>query len=166
MRPVFVLAIGTAIFLAATQRSPLQRGVPGWESRTGLATLVPTILDDACRSAGLDRKTQLKKIVIYTYAEPALVFNLRLAGAEFVNPVKDVNFASPTAPVPPLPSFIVIGPQAWRTRGFGEQLVKALPRLERVGKYRYSPSDLVVLEGPLIRRNRRAEHEIELYRVK
>jgi dolichyl-phosphate-mannose-protein mannosyltransferase len=166
LRPVFVLAIGCAIFLAAAQRSPFQRGVAGWESRTGLADLAPTILDDACRHAGLDRQTQLKKLVIYTYGEPALVFNLRLAGAEFVNPVKDVAFAAPKAPMPQLPSFVVIGPQAWRTPGFGEQLVKALPRLERAGKYRYVPSDLVVLDGSLIRSDRRTEHEIELYRVK
>jgi hypothetical protein len=166
LRPVFVLAIGAAIFLAAVQRSPLTRGVPGWESRTGLADLAPKILDDACDNAGIDRKTQLKKLVIYTYGEPALVFNLRLAGAEFVNPVKDVVFAGPDAPAPQLPSFIVIGPQAWRTPGFGEQLVKALPRLELAGKYRYVPSDLVVLDGDIIRPHRRTVHEIDLYRVK
>ncbi|HEY2250964.1 MAG TPA: hypothetical protein VGH74_07875, partial [Planctomycetaceae bacterium] len=63
---------------------------------------------------------------------------------------------------------IAIGPQAWGTPGFGEQLVKALPRLQSVGKYRYTPSDLVLLDGSieLIRFGRRAEHEIELYRVK
>ena len=166
VRPIFVLALGVGIVLATMQRSPLSRGVPGWESRTGLASLAPSILDDACRNAGLDRETQVTKLVIYTYGEPALVFNLRLAGAEFVNPVKDVSFAGPDAPVPQLPSFIVIGPQAWRTLGFGEQLARALPRLQPAGKYRYVPSDLVVLDGPLIRSDRRTEHEIVLYRVK
>jgi hypothetical protein len=166
VRPVFILAMGAAIVLATRQRSPLQRGVRGWESRTGLADLAPAILDDACRNAGFDRETQLKNFVIYTYGEPALLFNLRLSGAEFVNPVKDIAFAGPNALVPQLPSFIVIGPQAWRTPGFGEQLVKALPRLERAGRYRYVPSDLVVLDGPLIRSDRRTEHEIDLYRVK
>jgi hypothetical protein len=165
-RPAYILAMGAAIVLAAGQRSPLQRGVPGWESRTGLADLAPEILDDACRNAGLDRQTQLNKFVIYTYGEPALVFNLRLAGAEFVNPVKDVMFANPDAPEPVLPSFIVIGPQAWRTPGFGEQLARALPRLQLAGKYRYVPSALVVLDGFLIRSDRRTEHAIELYRVK
>ena len=166
MRPVFVLALGAGIVLAAAQRSPLQRGIPGWELRTSLAKLAPAILDDACHNAGLDREGQFKKLVIYTYGEPALVFNLRLSGAEFVNPVKDVAFADPDAPVPQLPSFVVIGPQAWRTGGFGEQLVKALPRLQLAGKYRYVPSDLVVLDGLLIRSDRRTEHEIALYRVK
>lgn len=166
VRPVVILALCVAIVLAARQRSPLERGVPGWESRTGLADLAPAILDDACRNAGFDRQTQLKKLVIYTYGEPALVFNLRLVGAEFVNPVKDVAFAGPDAPVPQLPSFVIIGPQAWRTPGFGEQLVKALPRLKRAGKYRYVPSDLVLLDGSLILSDRRTEHEIVLYRVK
>ena len=166
VRPVFVLAIGAAIFLSAAKKSPFARGVPGWESRTGLAALAPALIDDACRNAGVDRQTQLNKFVIYSYGEPALVFNLRLAGAEFVNPVKDVAFAGPDAPAPLLPSFIVIGPQAWQTRGFGEQLVKALPRLQLAGRYRYVPSDLVVLDGPLIRTNRRTEYEMLLYRVK
>jgi 4-amino-4-deoxy-L-arabinose transferase-like glycosyltransferase len=166
VRPVFVLAIGSAIFLSAMQQSPLTRSVPGWESRTGLADLAPTILDDACRDAGLDRQTQLNKLIIYTYGEPALVYNLRRAGADFVNPVKDVSFANPKASVPPLPSFVIIGPQAWRTPGFGEQMAKALPRLKLEGHYRYHPSDLVVLDDSLIRSNHRTEHVLDLYRVK
>jgi hypothetical protein len=164
-RPVFLLAVAV-VALAATKRSPLERGVPGWESRTGLARLAPTILDDACREAGLDRDSQVKRLAIYTYAEPALLFNLRLAGAEFVNPVKDVVFADPDAPAPRLPSFLVLGPQAWRTRGFGEQLAKALPRLQLAGKYRYAPSNLVLLDGPLIRSDRPTEYEISLYRIR
>ena len=144
VRPVFILAFGAAIVLAASQRSPLERGVPGWESRTGLSSLAPQIIDDVCRNAGLDRQTQLNKLVIYTYGEPQQHRVQSAAGghAEFVNPVKEVAFADPDAPVPPLPSFVLIGPQAWRTRGFGEQLVKALPRLQLAGKYRYVPSDL------------------------
>jgi hypothetical protein len=167
-RPVFILALGVAIVLAAQQRSPFARGVPGWESRTSIAQIAPAIVDDACRDAGVDPQAQFKKLVIYSYGEPALVFNLRLAGAEFVNPVKDVRFASPDAPPPQLPSFLTIGPQAWGTLGFGEQLVKALPRLQSVGKYRYVQSDLVVLDDSieLIRFGQRTEHEIELYRVK
>ena len=165
LRPVFMLSIGVAIFLAVTQRSPLTRGVPGWETRTGLADLAPTILNDACRNAGLDRQTQLNKLIIYTYGEPALVYNLRLAGADFVNPVKDVAFANPNAPASQLPSFVVIGPQAWRTPGFGKQLVKAVPRLKLAGTYRYVPSDLVVLDDSLIQSGRHTEQKIELYRV-
>ncbi|HEY2252663.1 MAG TPA: glycosyltransferase family 39 protein, partial [Planctomycetaceae bacterium] len=85
-RPVFILALGVAIVLAAQQRSPLAQGVPGWESRTSIANIAPAIVNDACRDAGLDPQAPFKKLVIYSYGEPALVFNLRLAGAEFVNP--------------------------------------------------------------------------------
>jgi len=102
--------------------------------------------------------------VIYSYGEPALLFSLRLAGAEFVNPVKDVGFASPGAPAPLLPSFLAIGPQAWRTPGFGEQMAKAMPRLQLVAKHRYLPSKLVLLDGNVF--TGKMEHEVELYRVR
>jgi 4-amino-4-deoxy-L-arabinose transferase-like glycosyltransferase len=166
VQPLVGMAVCVWIVVAAVQRSPLERGVPGWEPRTSLAKLAPSILEDACHDARLDRESQLEKLVIYVYGEPALVFNLRLAGAEFVNPVKDVAFADSEAPAPRLPSFVVIGPQAWRTRGFGEQLVTALPRLQLVGSYRYAPSELVDLDDPMSRPDRPAEHKLDLYRVK
>ncbi len=164
-RPVVILAFIVAIFLAVQQGTVLGRGVPGWEPRTGLAMIAPGMLDDACRNAGLDRKTQSDKLAIYVYGEPPLVFNLRLAGADYVNPVKDVSFANPEAPAPQLPSFVVIGPHAWATAGFGEQMAKALPRLELIGTYIYYPSQLVVLDTS-VRHTRRPQSLIELYRVK
>lgn len=166
VRVVVVAILVLAIVLAARERDPLERGVPGWAPRTSLAEQAPRILEDAARNASVELPAGLDRFAIYTYADPALLFNLRQLGCRYVNPVKDVAFARPGAPAPQLPSFVVIGPQAWRTPGFGEQMAPALPRLELVGKYWFAPSDLVLLDGPLIRSTGREEYQLELYRIR
>jgi hypothetical protein len=166
VRVVVVAILVLAIALAARERDPLQRGVPGWAPRTSLAEQAPRILEDAARNAGAELPAGLDAFAIYTYADPALLFNLRRLGCLYVNPVKDVAFARPGAPAPQLPSFVVIGPQAWRTAGFGEQMAPALPRLELVGKYRFVPSDLVLLDDPFNWSSGREEYKLDLYRIK
>jgi hypothetical protein len=165
-RPILLLALGVGIVVSVTQRAPWEQNIIGWQSRTGLAAQAPMIRDDLARDAGVDLQTGLDQFAVYTYGEPALLFQLRRSGCFYVKPVKDLGFAYPDAPAPRLPSYVAFGPQAWRTRGFGEQLAKALPRLKLVGKYRYAPSDVVVLDGPLIRHDRRPEYEIEVYLAK
>ncbi len=165
-RPILLLALGAGIVVSVTQRAPWEQGIIGWQPRAGLADHAPVIRDDVARSAGVDLQTGLDQFVVYTYGEPALLFQLRRSGCFHVKPVKDLAVAYPDAPAPRLHSFVAFGPQAWRTRGFGEQLAKAMPRLKLVGKYRYTPSDVVVLDGPLIRHDRRPEYEIEVYLAK
>jgi len=166
VRLVVTVVLVTGIVLAFRERNPLERGVPGWAPRTGLADQARLIFEDAARNAEVELPKGLDRFATYTYAEPALLFHLRRLGCAFVNPVKDVAFARPDAPPPQLPSFVMIGPQAWRTPGFGEQMAPAMPRLDLVGKYWFEPSDLVLLDSSLVRSAKRPRAELELYRIK
>jgi 4-amino-4-deoxy-L-arabinose transferase-like glycosyltransferase len=162
-RVSLALALLAVLLLANAISTP--RGVPGWQSRTGLAELAPVIIDDARDSVGVSRESGLDKFAISTYADPGLLFQLRLAGVGLVTPLSNLNFARPDAPPPPLPRFVVIGPVARRTAGFEEQFSAARPRLELVQTYQISPSDLVLLDqGPIPKR--RPVEELELYRLK
>jgi 4-amino-4-deoxy-L-arabinose transferase-like glycosyltransferase len=159
-RLVFQLAV---LLLAAAMGKV--RGIPAWQPRTGVADAVPAIIDDACRSVGVSRESGLDKFAISTYADPGLLFQLRLAGVGLVTPLTNLKFALPEAPPPPLPRFVLIGPAARRTAGFEEQLSAAGPRLELVQTYRITPSDLVLLDdGP--RPAQRPVQELDLYRLK
>jgi hypothetical protein len=165
-KPILLLALGIGIAVAVTQQPPWKNGLVGWQHRAGLANLVPEIRDDIVRNAGVEFPTGLDSFVIYTYGEPALFFQLRQSGCAFVKPVKDLTFAYPDARTPPLPSYVAFGTQAGRTPGFGEQLAKALPRLQLIGKYRYAPSDVVMLDDPLNLFDRRWEYAIDVYLIK
>ncbi len=103
--------------------------------------------------------------MIYTYGDPALMFQLRLAGVRWVKPLKDLTVASPNAPATRLPSFVIFGPQSRRTTAFAEQFAAAKDRLDLVGSYTYHPSDLVVLDGSDLPATH-IEDVLELYRVK
>ncbi|MBS0265470.1 MAG: hypothetical protein JSS02_26295, partial [Planctomycetes bacterium] len=143
-----------------------RQGISGWQNRAGLADLALQIRDDVARHAGVDRKSGLEQFVVYCYGEPALFFQLRSSGCAYVKPVQNLKFAYPEAPRPRIPSYIAFGRQAWYTPGFGEQLAQALPRLQLVGKYRFVPSDIVVLDDAIVQRERRQEHEVEVYFLK
>jgi 4-amino-4-deoxy-L-arabinose transferase-like glycosyltransferase len=187
-KPILLLVLGLGIAYSLVERRPWEQGIVAWQSRAGLADLTPEILDDIVHNAGVDLQTEPDKFVVYTYGEPALLFQLRRLGCTFVKPVKELSFAYPEAPAPKLTSYVAFGYQAWSTEGFGEQLAPALPRLQLgdkyrdspsqseeqppegrlqlVGKYRYSPSDVVQLDYSLIERQRRREFTIEVYRIK
>lgn len=137
----------------------------GWQPRTALVDLAPRMVDAAYRNAGVARTGDLDQIVIYTYGEPALLFQLRLAGLRWVRPIKDLAIAGPSGSVPALPSFVVVGPQSYRSPGFAEQFASTRHRLDLIGTYSCQPSDLVRLD----RTDWKDEHTdelIELYRVK
>lgn len=141
------------------------RGVPGWNARTSLVEPAARLIDDVCRKVGIVRTDNLDQIVIYIYGDPALMFQLRLAGVRWVRPLKSLAVAGPDAPAPRLTSFVVVGPQARRTTGFTDQFEIAKERLELIGSYHYRPSDLVVLDGAELPATR-TDEVLELYRVK
>lgn len=121
-------------------------GVPGWQASTSLADMAPRLAADACRDAGLDRQSSIDGLAVYVYGEPALLFQLRLAGLEHVVPVMHLAFARPNARPPQLPTYLVTGPHALRTTGFKTQFVEARQRLRLVKSYEYAPSNLVRLD--------------------
>jgi 4-amino-4-deoxy-L-arabinose transferase-like glycosyltransferase len=153
-----------AIAVSCFARVPMDQ-VPAWRPRNSLVEKVPRLVDSAYRSAGVARSGDLDQIVIYTYGEPALLFQLRLAGLRWVRAVKDLAVAGEAAPVPRLPSFIVIGPQSRRTPGFTEQFAKARERLTLVDTFSYRASELVNLDRTDWR-EMHPDERLELYRVK
>jgi hypothetical protein len=167
-RPFLLVILLGGIGVAFTQHSLWTQGIPGWQPRNGIAELAPQIRDDIVRHAGVDRSKGLDQFAIYTYGEPALCFQLRAAGCAYAKPVRDLSFASPEAAPPKIASYITFGWQAWHTQGFGEQLAQALPRLQLVGKYRYFPSKIVLLDedDQKVKHDRPPEHEIEVYFLK
>lgn len=147
-----------------------QQGSPGWESRIAVkdeaANLIPL-----CRSKLPADRSDENPFVIYTFAEPALLFQLRLAGAEFVRPVSSLAMASPDAPIPQLKSFVSIGTQAIRTKGFEEDFETAIQRLKLVNSGCLDPSNVVRLDGRAWTRSEQEEdsrpcrYPISLYRI-
>ena len=91
---VLLLAI---VGCAALQWFLSRPGVPGWEPRNGLAHATPEVLKAIQGSAELAGRADLASFIIYTYGEPAALFQLRLAGARWVRPIKDLGLANPAA---------------------------------------------------------------------
>ncbi len=177
-----LLLVAVVVFWRTPQAAP--KGVPGWQARNGLEAVAANIVQDARRSADLDRSTtvaeqqfDLPDFVVYVYAEPALVFHL--SAADFrrpethfvVQPVADLDFANSSTPRPPIPTFLVTRPHARRNQTLAEQLTKYRDRLLQIGTYHYVPSDLVLLNDthPQELPDREAhagEGDVYLYRLK
>lgn len=157
-----VMAVVLGTFIAAIA---FVRGMPGWEMRTSLADLAPVLIEDVCRRAGVSAADD-HQLAIYTYGEPALLFQLRRAGVRVVRPVQDLAGAAPDALAPKLPSFIVVGRQARQSPGFEDDFEKAKPRLELVGTYRFRPSNLVLLDRNGRPAERREDEELDVYQMR
>jgi hypothetical protein len=142
---VLGLAGGLA-FLAILEPTALRRNVPGWERRTGIAEAVPELIGAIQRTLPETARDNLDSFVIYTYGEPAALFQLRLAGAGWVRAVQDLNFALPQAPPPKQPSFVIIGPRARLTPGFTDMLAARQQRLRPIQRVPFERSRLITLD--------------------
>jgi hypothetical protein len=129
-----------------------------------LADATPEVLKAIQGSTGLAGRADLESFIIYTYGEPAALFQLRLAGVRWVRPVKDLNLADPSAPRPKLPTFVVFGRQARATPGFSEQLADRRDRLHFIARVPYQQSQLVTLDEP--RTPDLRETVLEVYELK
>ncbi len=128
----------------------------------GLLSLVPSSTGIQRRTAMVDLCARIRKevfrdlkgkvneqdgYIVYVHGEPALFFQLRLAGSDLVRPVQNLGFAAPGAPRPALPTYVVIGPHARLVPDFKSELQRALPRLQRVGAAEERVSLLVSLDA-------------------
>lgn len=128
----------------------------------GLLSLVPPSTGIQPRTAMVDLCDRIRNTVfsdlkgrvnerdgyiVYVHGEPALFFQLRLAGSDLVRPVQNLGFAAPGAPRQALPTYVVIGPHARLVPDFESELQRALPRLQRVGVIEESVSLLVSLDA-------------------
>ena len=137
------------------------KGTPGWENRTTVQIDAKEMMDDVRADLRHSKDGLGGQFAIYTYGEPALLFQLRLSGAENVVPVQHLRFADPGGPRPVVPSYVVIGPQAMRTNGFKEQFERARPRLREVETY-WPVNSLLVRCDELAQRQRGNNHLPEL----
>ncbi len=104
--------------------------------------------------------------VIYVYGEPALLFQLRAAGEEFVAPVQDVPDKSAMAKDKPVPTFLLVGPNAAADPQFREQWESKRTHWELLRAFDYMPSPIVWLDlhDPRVANHpATADHAIRLY---
>lgn len=134
------------VFMGAfvwTARPVALHSPTAWQPHTGLVE----IADEIKREADAQTNGGRTGYVVYVYAEPALLFQLRLAGVTHVLPVAHLNFALPDAPPLGVRAFVVTGPHADRSAEFQEQFDGAKPQLTLVQTWDYAPSDVVLLDN-------------------
>jgi dolichyl-phosphate-mannose-protein mannosyltransferase len=105
---------------------------------------------------------------IYVYAEPALYFQLRAAGEEYVAPVQAPPREAATIDGKAIATFLVVGPHGQRDPQFQEQMVAAQDRWELLQTFDYSPSSLVWLDLHDPRRGSETSEQdtVRLYRLR
>jgi dolichyl-phosphate-mannose-protein mannosyltransferase len=160
---VMMLLLAVVVVCAGLERFVSPAGVPGWEPRNGLVDATPRVLKAIQGTPALAGRSDLESFIVYTYGEPAALFQLRLAGTRWVRPVKDLGLANPEAPRPRLPTFVLFGRQARLTPGFSEQLADRKDRLHFVGLVPYRQSRLVTLDESRAPDSR--ETELEVYEL-
>lgn len=139
--------------------------VAGWQSRTGLADLVPKIQSAIGKNATGGRGHAGKQSVLYVYAEPGLFFHLPADGLA-VQPAGNLNFVDIEA-TRKLPTFLVTGPHAHRSQAFADEFAKRADQFELIASYPYDASDFVRLDDVSATQLRahREPLEVRLYRV-
>lgn len=85
---------------------------------------------------------------VYCFGEPAVLWHLSSAGLN-VGPVQDLNFGPAKLerdllPGIPLPTYLVLGPNALRTPGLLNDWAIAQRRFEHVANFYFAPSDVVI----------------------
>lgn len=152
-----------AMLLAWNSSDLLRRGVPGWESRRGLADVASQIGEMAHTNAG-GAHAPGGPLLCYVYGEPALVFQLNLQRIVVARPVASLEFASEPEP-PAVPTFLVTGPHAERSSDFRKQLVRAEAQLRRMRSWFAAHSKLVQLDEEGTGAQSDFPHPFTLYRL-
>lgn len=86
--------------------------------------------------------------VVYVYAEPSLLFQLRLAGLQNVAPVSSLKFTSSQYSTPAARIYLAVGLHAHSDPQFREQFDAAQPQLRFVGRWPWQLGPLVALDQP------------------
>jgi HAMP domain-containing protein len=108
--------------------------------------------------------------VVYVFAEPALLFQLRLAGLNLVAPAGSLKFAESRTGKSANPVYLAIGIHAKQDQAFLEQFARLKNRLQPVGHWPWHLSPLVRLDQPGSEPGRRDPdpadfNEVELFEV-
>lgn len=103
------------LFLSARVQTPIDGKIPSVGMRDAAREVAEVIRGDLELPAG----GNLDQAVVYIYGEPALLFQLRLAGVS-CHPIQDLGFASGRGPIP-APTYVIIGERTTREPHFAEQ---------------------------------------------
>ena len=139
-----------------------------WESRSQFREIARDVTSDALKvaQAGNQKPIQNTQAVLYVYAEPGLFFHLpadRLA----VQPAGNLDFVDIEA-TRKLPTFLVTGPHAQRSKAFADEFAKRVEQFELIASYPYDASDFVRLDDVSATqlRTHREPLDVKLYRVR
>lgn len=86
--------------------------------------------------------------IVYVYAEPSLLFQLRLAGLQNVAPVSSLKFTSSQFSTPAARIYLAVGLHALSDPQFREQFAAVQPQLRSVGRWPWQLGPLVALDQP------------------
>ena len=138
-----------------------------WETRSQFREIARDVTGDALNAAQAanQKPIQNTQAVLYVYAEPGLFFHLPADGLA-VQPAGNLNFVDIPA-TRKLPTFLVTGPHAQRSKAFADEFAKRADQFELIASYPYDASDFVRLDDVSATqlRARREPLEVRLYRV-
>ena len=162
-------ALATVLLVAVSQRTiPVDSfRFRCWETRSQLREIAGDVTGDALKAAqaGNQKAIQNTRAVLYVYAEPGLFFHLPADGLA-VQPVGNLNFVDIEA-TRRLPTFLVTGPHAQRSKAFADEFARRADQLELIASYPYDASDFVRLDDVSATQlhAHRERLEVRLYRV-
>jgi len=136
--------------------------VAAWEPRNGLAVISERVISDiiaASRTAEMDRSN----FILYIYAEPGLLFNVKAHGHQATGPVADFQFLN--ALPPHVPVYLMVGPHAATDADFQKKFNQVRDRFDLLKTYDYAPSLLVRLNQANLGEGSETE-PVLLYRAK
>jgi hypothetical protein len=109
---------------------------------------------------------QQTRALVYAFGEPALLMHLNRAGL-MVGPVSHVNSQQLQSTEP---TFLILGPNAWRTPGFWDQWTLQEANYDWLGDFEYAPGIVTLMD--LYPERFLSEHDdvfvqrFEVYRVR
>lgn len=107
---------------------------------------------------------------IHVFGEPALYFQLRAAGEEYVAPVAEIPASAATRNGQAIATYLAIGPHALRDPAFHDQWRRAETRWELSVSFDYQPSAIVGLDLQDPRRpaskDVSQQNQVRLYRLR
>ena len=136
-----------------------------WVNRRGFENVAVQIRQAI---SAADRGTNYIPGVVYVYGEPALLFQLRVAGVAPVLPIQTVELTPSTADGVPVPTYLALGPHALRDRAIQSAWPAVQQRYELIEQFTLTPSTLVLLDNydPRELQGKLPTEEVRLYRIR
>lgn len=146
-------------------RVPFSRSIPDQTSLPLAASQITAAIGAASVPNGDDLP-----VVVYVYAEPSLLFQLRNSGLQHVAPVSTLHFARSQFTNSSARIYLAVGIHALHDPTFREQFQATRGQFKTVGSWRWQLGPLVALDQPdvnpkVLGRNPSEAAKVELYEV-